>query len=111
MTTGISFHNETIEVLSAVKQTDRYGNGPLNWSAPSTTSVDGCRLLPVPGPEILEQLTRRWVLFAPPETALVSANRVRWRNSIYEVTGEVRRWSSPTGRLAHIEADLERVEG
>lgn len=110
-TTGISFHRETIEVLSASGQLDRYGNAPLNWSQATTTTVENCRLLPVPSDEIQERLTRRWTLYAPPDTALVSSNRIRWQGAVYEVSGEVRRWPSPTGRLAHIEADLERVEG
>jgi hypothetical protein len=110
-TTGISYHHETIDVLSAAGQRDRYGNAPLNWNQATTTTVDNCRLIPVPSAEIQERLTRRWVLYAPLDTALVTKNRVRWRGVVYEVTGDVRRWDSPSGRLAHLEADLERVEG
>lgn len=110
-TTGISFHQQTIELLAGVTAADRYGNKPTDWASPVVTSVPGCRLLPVPGGEVLDRLTRRWVLFAPLDTPITAASRVRWNGVIYDVTGEVRRWSSPSGRLAHIEADLERVEG
>lgn len=110
-TTGISFHGETIEVLAAAAVTDRYGNDALDWADPDVTTVSGCRVMPVPGEEVLDRLTRRWMLFAPPDTALVSANRVRVNGITFDVSGEVRRWSSPSGALAHIEADLERVEG
>jgi hypothetical protein len=109
--TGISFHNETVQVLTAVAATDRYGNQALTWDAPVVTDVPGCRVLPVPGPEVLDRVTTKWMLFAPPDTALVSANRVRWNGTTYDVVGDVRRWPSPTGRMAHIEADLARVEG
>lgn len=111
MTTGISFHNQTVEVLAGTSTTDRYGNAATDWSEPTATDVDGCRLVPVPGDEVLDRVTRRWILFAPLDTAITAASRVRWAGVVYDVDGEVRRWPSATGRLAHIEADLERVEG
>ena len=107
----ISFHHDTVEVLSATEVTDRYGNQTLIWDTPTVASVVDCRVMPLAGEEVLDRLTRRWVLYAPADTALVSANRVRWNGDTYDVVGEVRRWPSPTGALAHIEADLERVEG
>jgi hypothetical protein len=110
-TTGISFHHDTVELLAASAVTDRYGNDTLDWSDPTVTSISNCRVLPEAGTEILDRVTRRWVLFAPPDTPLDSAHRVRWDGVIYGVIGEVRRWPSPSGALAHIEADLERVEG
>jgi hypothetical protein len=110
-TTGISFHDQTVEVLVGVAHTDRYGNDTTDWGAPIATPVAGCRLVPVPGGEVLDRVTRRWVLYAPPEAVITAASRVRWEGIVYDVTGEVRRWKSATGRLAHIEADLQRVEG
>lgn len=111
MGTGISFHNQTVEVLTGTAHTDRYGNAAPDWGSPTSVSVAGCRLVPVPGNEVLDRVTRRWTLYAPPDTMITAASRVRWAGVIYDVTGEVRRWPSPTGRLAHVEADLERVDG
>lgn len=108
---GISFHTHIIEVLTATTTTDRYGNDTLDWASPTVQIATSCRVLPVVGAEVLDRVTRRWVLYAPPLTSLSSANRVRWAGEVYDVTGEVRRWPSPTGALAHIEADLTRVEG
>lgn len=111
-TTGISFHREVVEVLAAAAGTDRYGNASaLDWDNATPTTVEGCRVLPVVGSEVLDRVTRRWVLYAPPDTALTSANRVRWSGDVYDVVGEVRRWASASGALAHLEADLERVGG
>ena len=110
-TTGISFHRDTVEILVGTVVVDRYGNDTLDWSDPGETLIERCRVLPEAGTEILDRVTRRWILFAPPDTPLDSANRVRWDGIVYGVIGEVRRWPSPSGALAHIEADLERVEG
>jgi hypothetical protein len=108
----ITFHTDTVDVLTAAPAgTDRYGNPVLDWDNAAVTTVGGCRVQPVPGTELLDRLTRRWVLFAPADTVLVSANRIRWGGDVYDVVGEVRRWPSPSGALAHIEADLARVEG
>lgn len=111
MGTGISFHTETVEVLAGSSTTDRYHNTVTDWTTPTATAVAGCRMVPVPGDEVLDRVTRRWVLYAPLGTALTAASRIRYGGVVYDVTGEVRRWRSPTGRLAHLEADLERVEG
>lgn len=108
---GVSFHRETIEVLISDTQVDRYGNEKTPvWESYTTTAVDGCRLLPVEGGEVVDRRTRRYILFAPAATVLDASNRVRWSGTTFEVL-DVRTWPSPTGRLAHIEADLQRVEG
>lgn len=109
-TTGISFHQQSVEVVTADTQVDRYGNDtPIPGSYTSIT-VDGCRILPAQGGEVLDRRTRDLVLFAPPETVLDGANQVRWDGNLFDVL-DVRRWSSPSGRLAHVEADLRRVGG
>lgn len=109
-TTGISFHRQSVEVVTADTQLDRYGNNPPNWDSYTAVVVDGCRILPAQGGEALDRRTRDLVLFAPPDTVLDGANRIRWDGVLFDVL-DVRRWSSPTGRLAHLEADLRRVEG
>lgn len=111
MGTGISFHNQSVEVLGGAGTTDRYGNDVTDWSSPTAATVEGCRLVPVPGDEVLDRVTRRWVLFAPLDAAITATSRVRWAGVTYDVDGEVRRWTSPSGALAHLEADLSRVEG
>lgn len=112
MTTGISFATVSIHVITAAIVADRYGNESLDWDTGAQfTFVSGCRVQPATGTEVLDRVTRRWLLFAPPDTALTSADRVQWDGVTYDVVGEVRRWASPTGALAHLEADLSRVEG
>lgn len=110
MGTGISFHRQSVEILTAVEATDRYGNVAHYWDDPAVIVVEGCRVVPAVGDETLDRQTRRWVLFAPPDTQICSANRVRWADTVYDVR-DVQLWSSPSGALAHVEADLERVEG
>lgn len=114
MTTGISFHTDTITRLRAEPTVDRYGDSTQNWAVPDQLAVTGCRVIPAAGPEDVvdrDQITRRWVLFAPPTADILATDRVRWRGDDYEVTGDVRSWRSPSGRVSHLELDLTRVEG
>lgn len=112
--TGIQFATDTITVLRAVAAVDRYGDTISGWDTPTETDLVGCRVQPAAGPEDTvdrDQITRRWLLFAPPGADILATDRIRWNGDDYDIDGELRRWSSPTGRLAHIEADLTRVEG
>jgi head-tail adaptor len=109
--TGISFHRETVEILTGVATSDRYGNVATDWENSTTAVVSGCRLVPIRGEEVLDRLTRRWVLYAPLDAPVTASSRVRWDGNVYDVAGDVRRWRSVSGLIAHIEVDLERVEG
>ncbi len=112
--TGISWHRDTVTRLRAATTTDRYGNETHDWSTPDELPITGCDVQPLAGPEDTvdrQQVTRRWVLFAPAAADITAADRIRWDGDDYDIDGEVRPWRSPTGRLDHIEADLVRVEG
>lgn len=115
MTTGISFHHASVTRIRASLTTDNtYGDQARDWAHATETTMTGGRLLPMLGGEDTvdrAQLTRRWLYFAPPDADWVSTDRLRWNDTDYEIDGSVRLWSSPTGRLAHLEIDLLRVEG
>lgn len=113
--TGIQFATDTVTVLRVGTTTDRYGDTVAgDWTSATETVVARCRVQPAAGPEDTvdrDQITRRWLLFAPPGADIVASDRIRHAGVDYDIDGEIRRWSSPSGRLAHIEADLLRVEG
>jgi len=113
--TGISFHVETVTRIRApYVDGDRYGDEVRDWDNATETTVSGGRLLPMVSAEDTidrEQIVRRWLYFAPPDADWLASDRLRWQGVVYEIDGEVRRWPSPTGRLAHLEIDLLLVEG
>lgn len=117
--TGISFHRDVITRVRAPLSADRYGDDVRDWGNATATDIRGCRVVPgavgsdsAPTNVIdRDRLNRRFQLFAPPDADLLGSDRIRWQGVDYEITGDVRRWRSVTGRLAHIEADLLRVEG
>jgi hypothetical protein len=86
--TGIRFANATVTRLRATASADRYGDQVFSWASPDELVVTGCWLQPAA---------------AGPENVVDRDD--------FEVSGAPRRWGSPSGRLAHLEIDLQRVEG
>ena len=113
----ISFASDTVTVVRAPVVVDRYGAEVRDWANATRTLLEGCRVQPLDssGGQIIEPrrdaVVTRWRLFAPAGADLVATDRVEWQGGTYEVDGDVQRWSSPTGALAHVEALLRRVEG
>ena len=58
-----------------------------------------------------QAVVTRLKAMGPIDTKLDERGRVRYNGDLYEVEGTIRRWGSPTGHLAHVEAVLRRVEG
>lgn len=113
--TGISFHRDTVTVIRASHGPDRYGDQSRDWMHAPESDVKGCRVIPAGGGKELiverDEVVRRWTLFAPADADILPTDRIRYGGDIYEIDGQVRRWRSATGRLAHLECDLLRVEG
>lgn len=110
----ISFHRDTVTRLRATAGTNRYGDVVTDWATPDQRDITGCRVTPALGTEMVvdrDQVIRRWVLSAPYGADVLATDRIRWQGNDYEIDGEVRRWPSPTGAMAHIEADLLLVQG
>lgn len=116
---GVSFHRDTVTRVRAPLADDRYGDDVRDWANATTQDIPGCRIAPAsiaaddsPSNVIdRDRLNRRFNFFGPPGADLVASDRIRWQGEDYDITGDVRHWRSPSGRLAHIEADLLRVEG
>lgn len=110
----ISFKNETVTVIRPAMITER-GNEVPNWENATTHTVSGCRVQPATGEEIQsatrDAIVPRWTLFAPAGADIDARDRIRYGGADHDIDGALRPWSSPTGRLAHIEASLLRVEG
>lgn len=109
-----SFHRDTVTVVRPTIGPNRYGDDVVDWSTPTLIDIPGCRVIPAAGAEMVvdrDQVIRRSLLFAPPSADIRATDRIRWQGADYDVDGDVRHWRGPSGALAHIEADLVRVEG
>lgn len=69
--------------------------------ASTTLSQDG-RVL-----AISEGLT----CFFPPGTDVAAGDKIRYDGEDYQIIGKPKKWTSPTGRVSNIQAQLERWSG
>lgn len=85
---------------------DRHGDptGP-----PVETVVEGCAVQPRTSSELADQRTTvisGYAAFMPPGTQVKATTRVRWREQLYEVDGDVADWPGE-----HVQVQLKRVRG
>lgn len=119
----LSFKNQTITVIRPGTVLER-GDDLLDWDSATEHFVDDCRLQPMATEEVLftgsaaseggtarDAVVTRWKWFGPYDADLDPRDRIRYEGIEYEVDGQVRRWPSPTERLAHAEAVFRRVDG
>lgn len=114
----ISFKNQTVTVIKPLTTTQR-NDQVLVWEDAPETNVSGCRFQPEIGNEQTsnsygvgrDSVASRGVVFGPTGMDVAAIDRVRFNGDVYEIDGPIRRWSSPSGRLAHVEFTVERVEG
>lgn len=110
----ISFATQTVVVIRPAWINER-GDLVPDWAHAAEHTISRCRVQPVSGDETVsttrDATVWRWALFAPVGADIQPRDRIRWGGDLYDVAGDVRRWTSATGALAHAEVSLTRVEG
>ena len=85
-----------------------------DWAHAETHTITGCSVQPsatASNFERSEQVTDRWQLFAPPKSDLMTGDRVEFDGTTYDLDGAPYEWTSPTGRVSHLQAHLIEWEG
>lgn len=106
---------EEVTILTATETTDRYGDTVLDWSDPTSETVEAI-CYPTTSSEDNDKrtalITGLTVLFptadAPP---LGHRDRLVARGETWEVDGDIGDWRSPWGWQPGHEMRLRRVEG
>lgn len=109
---------DTITIISPAWVNERGTERP-DWGNAAETVVHRCHVQPLAGSESFDTgeagrrtaVITRWKAFLPPGVALSAHDRVGHQGETYELDGPPRLWPSATGRLTHIEAILQQVEG
>jgi predicted YcjX-like family ATPase len=47
----------------------------------------------------------------PPGTDVKAGDRIEYDGNVYTINGEPKAWTSPTGRVSHIQLNIERWAG
>ena len=114
---------QTITRIRPAVVTNRYGDLEADWANATSLDIVGCAVHPAGTTETTDPartaVAIRWNLFLPPDSDIVSGDRVTFDGVLYEVDGMPLAWSGASGIdtngvfgvLDHIAAQLVRVEG
>lgn len=106
--------SETVERLRPQTRTVR-GSDIQDWTNPETAEVTGCSMQPS-GTDLsqdgrIQGIRDGYTCYMPPGTDIREGDRIRFDGKIYTINGIPREWKSPTGRVSHIQLELERWGG
>jgi len=106
--------SDTVTILRPAETTSR-GSTIFDWARATQTTVNGCSVQPAS--TSLSQdgrvlgIADGWTAYIPPETDVKAGDRVAFNGDIYEINGEPRKWKSPSGKVTHIQLNLQRWSG
>jgi hypothetical protein len=103
-----------VRVRPVMGGTSRYGDAEETGT--TREDIDGAFIAPSSSEDITGQgrhgVTDRWTLYAPWETDLIHTDRVEVDGVLYELDGDVARWTQPwSGWRPGVVATLKRVAG
>ena len=109
-----SWCKDTVTVRRAQAQTVG-ARTERDWANATTNTVAGCSLQPSgtsTGFGTVDAVaTADATLYAPPSADIAEGDRVEFGGSTYVVDGIPYEWSSPTGRVTHVQARLRKWAG
>jgi hypothetical protein len=104
-----------VDVLRASLDTEaRYGASQRDWATATTTTIQGCAVLPANTDETdvgREYAATHMRLYAPSDADIATTDRVLWRGQTFEVDGPPTVWCDDDGQVHHVEASLKRLAG
>lgn len=111
-----SWANDTVTRIRP-GTTERRGSIEPDWSPDKVNEkqIAGCSVQPAT--TTLSQdgrvlgISDTWTCFFPPGSDVAAGDKIRWNSNDYQLMGEPRIWTSPTGMVSSIQAQLERWSG
>lgn len=109
-----SWASDSITILRPATTTSR-GSTISDWTRATSTNVGGCSVQPAS--TSLSQdgrvlgIADGWTAYIPPGTDVKAGDRIVYNGETYTINGEPRAWTSPTGRVTHIQLNLQRWSG
>jgi len=106
--------NQTVTRLRAITRDER-GTPVPDWSYPDKKEIKGCSVQPAATSlsqdgrilGIMDGMT----CYMPVNADVKAGDRIEFEGEVYVINGDVRTWPSPTGAVAHKQANLERWSG
>lgn len=94
---------------------ERRGSIEPDWSNPLELEIEGCSIQPA-GTTLSQDgrvlgVFDGYSCFFPPGTDVVAGDKIRFNGKDYQIIGEPRDWTSPTGLVSSLQAQMERWSG
>lgn len=108
-----SWCQDTVEVTRPAWVQKR-GTWVADWTHPTSSVVEGCRLCPEAGSADLDGRTNTsqpWSLYAPAGTDMTIGDRVAWGGKTFEVAAPAETRRDPFGTLDHVKVPLQERRG
>lgn len=86
-----------------------------DWTKTTDMTISGCSIQP--GATSLSQdgrvlaISDGYTCYFPPGTDVAAGDKIQWNGADYQIIGEPRPWTSPTGRVSSLQAQIERWKG
>ena len=109
-----SWASDTVTRLRAATVTQR-GSAVPDWSNPSRLEIGGCCVQPsstsLTTDGRVQGTSEGLTCYLPPGADVKAGDRILYSGETYAIMGEPKTWKSPTGRVSHIEIQIERWYG
>ena len=109
-----SWANDTVTRIRPGTK-DVRGSIVPDWTKSTSENITGCSMQPAA--TALSQdgrvlgISEGYTGYFPPGTDITAGDKIQFDGNDYQIIGEPRPWKSPTGRVTHIQAQLERWSG
>ena len=109
-----SWANDTVTRLRPAAK-DVRGSTVYDWSNPDQLIITGCSVQPA-GTSLtqggrVQGITDGYTCYLPPGSDVRAGDRIRYDGHDYTINGEPMEWRSPTGRVTHMQLNIERWRG
>ena len=94
---------------------ERRGSIEPDWEHATEAQISGCSMQP--GTTSLSMdgrvlgISDGYTCYLPPGADVLAGGRIRFDGNVYQVMGEPRKWTSPTGAVSSTQVQLERWSG
>lgn len=114
-----SWAGDTILRIRAGRITRR-GSVEMDWSNTIDAEIAGCSMQPIFAGNTDTTLSQEnrtlgitdvYTCFLPPQADVMAGDKIVYEGKEFQIIGEPRKWSSPTGRVSHIQVQLQRWSG
>ena len=91
------------------------GSEMADWSNPDELEIPNCYVQPASTSLTqdgrVQGITDGFTCYLPPDSDVAAGDRIKYCGNLYTINGDPQSWTSPTGRVSHIQLQLERWRG